>query len=239
MSRNFNFSIAYFSETWANYVNINKNSSFQLPNYDTEHQIRNSDKKVVYASLFMNHKPLDYKIKKDFSINCDARESLSIEICNRKIKSTICNILYSPPNGDTKILKQFCKYLFSKDSKNLKNMILAGDFNISALDNKQNKKVQNFFKLMYRYNMIATIHKSTRVGKHSATAINNIIENYIVGCQFKTAILKTDVTDRFPILMALRIDESIHQSQNVQNVHKRNYNEKAIELFKQQFREID
>ena len=92
---------------------------------------------------------------------------------------------------------------------------------------------------MYRYNMIATIHKSARVGKHSATAINNIIENYIVGCQFKTAILKTDVTDRFPILMALRIDESIHQSQNVQNVHKRNYNEKAIELFKQQFREID
>ena len=38
LSLNFNFSIAYFSETRAN--DIKKNSSFQLPNYNTEPQIR-------------------------------------------------------------------------------------------------------------------------------------------------------------------------------------------------------
>ena len=134
---------------------------------------------------------------------------------------------------------QFCKDLFSKNSKNLKNMILAGHFNINALDDEQNKKLQSFFNLMYRYNTIPTINKPTSVGKNAATAIDHVIANCIVDCQFKTAILKTDVTDHFPIAMALKTDETIHQSQKVQNVHKRNYDENTIESFKQRCREID
>ena len=102
-------------------------------------------------------------------------------------------------------------------------MILAGDFNINALDYEQNKKVQRFFNLMYRYNMIRTINHLWVAGKNSATAIDYIIANCIVDCQFKTAILKTDVTAHFPIAMALKTDEPVHQSQKVQNVHKRNY----------------
>ena len=137
-----------------------------------------------------------------------------------------------PPNGDPKISEQFRKDLFSKISKNLKNMILAGYFNINASDYDQNKKAQSFFNLMYRYNMIPTINKPTRAGKKSATAIDHIIANCIVDRQFKTAILKTDVTAHFPIAMALKTDEPVHQSQEVQSVHKRNYDEKAIESFK-------
>ena len=52
--------------------------------------------------------------------------------------------------------------------------------------------------------MIPPINKLTRVGQNSATAIDHIIGNCIVDCQFKTAILKTDVTDHFPIAMVLR-----------------------------------
>ena len=122
------------------------------------------------------------------------QQNLSFEICKRKTRNTVFNVAYRPPNGDTKNSEQFCKDLFSKNSKNLKN-ILAGDFNINALDYEQNKKVQSFFNLMYRYNMIPTINKPTRVGKNSATAIDHIIANCIVDCQFKTAILKTEVTD--------------------------------------------
>ena len=92
---------------------------------------------------------------------------------------------------------------------------------------------------MYWYNMIPTINKLTRVGKNSATAIDHIIANCIVDCQFKADILKADVTDHVPIAMALKTDESVHQSQKVQNVHKGNYDEKAIESFKQRLWEID
>ena len=149
------------------------------------------------------------------------------------------NVVYRPPNGDIKISEQFCKDLFFKNSKNLKNMVLEDDFNINALDSEQNKKVQSFFNLMYRCNMIPTINKPTRVGKNSATAIDHIIANCIVDCESKTAILKTDVANHFPIIMALRTDEPVYQSQKVQNVHKRNKDEKAIESFKQRLREID
>ena len=82
--------------------------------------------------------------------------------------------------------------------------------------------------------MIPTINKPTRVGKNVATVIDHIA-NCIIDCQFKTAILKAGVTDHFPIAMALRTDEPSHQCQKVRNVHKRNYNEKAIESFKQRF----
>ena len=39
--------------------------------------------------------------------------------------------------------------------------------------------------------------------------------------------------------MVLKTDEPIHQSQKVQNVHKINYNESAIESLKQRLRKID
>ena len=42
----------------------------------------------------------------------------------------------------------------------------------------------------------------------------------MVECQFKTVTLKTDITDNFPIAIALRTDEPVHESQKVQNVHK-------------------
>ena len=100
LSLNFNFSIVCFSETWANDININKNSSFQLPNYNTEHQIRKSRRGGVCIFI---HDSLGYKAREDLSINCDAIESLSIEISKGKTRNTIFNVVYSPPNGETKI----------------------------------------------------------------------------------------------------------------------------------------
>ena len=76
------------------------------------------------------HESLDYKVRKDLSVNCDAIESLSIEICNKKTRNTVFNVLYRSPNGDIEICEQVCKDLFSKNSKSMKNIILADDFNI-------------------------------------------------------------------------------------------------------------
>ena len=142
MSLNFNFSIACFSETWANDVNINKKSSFQLPNYNIEHQIRKSGKGGDLC-IFI-HESFNYKVREDLSINCDATDSLYIDIYNRKTRNIIFNVVYRPPNGGLKIGEQFCKDLFSKNIKNLQNMILASDFNINTLDYDPNKKVQSF-----------------------------------------------------------------------------------------------
>ena len=53
--------------------------------------------------------------------------------------------------------------------------------------------------LIYQNGMIPTIKKLTRVTKKTATAIDHIITNSFVENTFKTAIIKSDVSDHFPI----------------------------------------
>ena len=91
MSLDFNFSIVCFSETWANDININKSSSFQLPNYNPDHQIR-KPRKGGAVCIFI-HDSLDYKLRKDLFINCDPIESLTIEICKRKTRNKMFNVV--------------------------------------------------------------------------------------------------------------------------------------------------
>ena len=43
---------------------------------------------------------------------------------------------------------------FKTNDKNIKNIVLAGDFNINSLDFETNKKVQDFLNPMFCYNMI-------------------------------------------------------------------------------------
>ena len=84
----------------------------------------------------------------------------------------------------------------------MKHMMFAGDFNMNVLDYEYNRKVKRFSDLMYQRNLIPTINKKRRVGKNSATAIDLIITDYVLTCDFKTAILKTDLTDNFPVVIA-------------------------------------
>ena len=47
---------------------------------------------------------------------------------------------------------------------------------------------------MFEFNMMPTINKPTTVTKYTATAIDNIITNYIINSDFKSAVVKTDLT---------------------------------------------
>ena len=100
------------------------------------------------------HENLSFKLIEDLSINCDAIQSLFIEISSTKSKNIIFNTICRPPNSDMKQCETHFKDIFSKNSKNLKNIVLAGDFNINFLDLETNKNVQDFLNLMSCYNMI-------------------------------------------------------------------------------------
>ena len=93
----------------------------------------------------------------------------------------------------------------------MKHMMFAGDFNLNVLEYEYNRKVKRFFDFMHQRNLIPTINKAARVGKSSATAIDHIITDYVLTCDFKTTILKTDLTDHFPIVIALKNDEPSQQ----------------------------
>ena len=65
--------------------------------------------------------------------------------------------------------------------------------------------------------MIPTINKPTRVTRHTATAIDHVFTNAIMdNIEIKTSIVKTDISDHFPIIFATKnkIDAEITQQYN-------------------------
>ena len=77
------------------------------------------------------------------------------------------------------------------------------------------EKLKVFFYLMYQPNLIPIIDKPTRVGKNSATAINRIITNYVLPSDLKTAILKTDLTNHFSTVIALKMMDRLSNIQKI------------------------
>ena len=63
--------------------------------------------------------------------------------------------------------------------------------------------------------MIPTISKPTRVTRKTTTAIDYILTNSFTDTVFKTAILKSDISDHFPI--CFMIPSSMKQTNNTKN----------------------
>ena len=97
-SINFTFSITCFSETWLDETNSTENSSYELPNYMSKHQVR-SDRRGGGVSIYV-HKTFDFKVRSNLSINNKGIESISVEISSNKKRNILVNILYRPPNGE-------------------------------------------------------------------------------------------------------------------------------------------
>ena len=57
----------------------------------------------------------------------------------------------------------------------------CGDWNINVWDNESNKKVQHFLSSMFQYAMIPAINKTNYVMRKTATAIDHIIANTVIG----------------------------------------------------------
>ena len=87
---------------------------------------------------------------------------------------------------------------------------------------------------MFEFNMIPTINKPTRVTKYTATAIDNIITNCIINSDFKSAIVKTDLSDHFPIILINELMRVSTPTDDVENcAYKRDFTENAFNYFKQ------
>ena len=61
---------------------------------------------------------------------------------------------------------------------------------------------------MFEFSMIRTINKPTRVISYTATAIDNIITSSIFNNDFESAIIKTDVSDHFPVIFTIKLKTS-------------------------------
>ena len=148
--------------------------------------------------------------------------------------------MYRPPNGDMTVFGKFCENLLSTNDKTSKNIIFASDLNINVSDYESNKKVPHFLSSMFQYNMIPAIHKPTRVTRNTATAIDQISTNTVIsGIQHRFGIIKTDISDHFPVVFALYTYEKSKPEDKAQFIYKRIYGEEQIELFKHELSHVE
>ena len=143
-------------------------------------------------------------------------------------------MICSPPDSHLNVCETFFKKILSDSTTVNKFFFLAGDFNSNLPDFETNKKVQSFVNLMFEFSMIPTINKPTRVTKHTATAIDNIITNCIINSDFKSAIVKTDLSDHFPIIFINELTRDPTPKDDMEKcVYKRDFTENTFNCFNQ------
>ena len=173
-------------------------------------------------------------LRSGLSMNCEDIKSLSIEILNSQTRNIIFNVIYRPPNDDLNICETFLKKILSNSTAVNKSFFIAGNFNVNLLHFETSKKVQSFVNLMFEFSMIPTINKPTRVTKHTATAIDNIITNCIINSNFKSARVKTDLSEHFPIIFITEFIRVPTPTDDMEKcVYKRDFTENAFNCFKQ------
>ena len=139
-------------------------------------------------------------------MNSNDVESISVAVLFENAKNTIFNVLYNQPRQPKDQIEQFQKFLkniFLLIKNSNKQFHVVGDFNLNVLDYKICKKLQQFSNIIYENGMIPIVNKLTRVINKTATATNHILTKSYTETIFKTAILKCDVSDHFPICVII------------------------------------
>ena len=175
-----------------------------------------------------------YETREDLSINCDATESLCLEITNEKSKNIILNLTYRLPNGDVKEFEKHLNKILSTNDILKKEVIMAGDFNMNLLDFERNKKVQHFLNIIFGHSMIPVINKPTRLTKNTA---DHIFVNSVTTTKFKTGIIKSDISNNFPIFFVA--DYNIHIKETKERfIFRRDLSDISVEKFKCKLRTV-
>ena len=148
------------------------------------------------------------------------------------------NLTYRPPNGDPNELENHCKNILSKREITNTELVLAGDFSTVFLDFNESKMVQSFVNLMFRHGLIPTVNKHTHVTRNTGTAIDYIITNSVTNAEFKTGIIKTDISDHFPIFFIFKCLVKTTEDKE-EFIYKRNYSGNSMETFQEKLREVN
>ena len=160
------------------------------------------------------------------SINSNDVESISVELLFESRKNAIFNVLYRQPKVQIEPFETF-----SRIKSPNKQFHVASDFNLNVLDYEICKKIQKFLNIIYENGMRPIINKPTRITNKTATSIGHILTNSYTETSFKTAILKCDISDHFPICL-ITPSLKFSSKNKIIYTYKRSFNEQSIFNFK-------
>ncbi|XP_065642226.1 uncharacterized protein LOC136073884 [Hydra vulgaris] len=197
------FQYDLLSETWCSDETAEKNSDLQIPNYKIFSKKRSVNKRGEGIVIYIQN-DLNTKLRNDLSNSDGNIEVLTMEVTNAS-KNFLVSTCYRPPDGDTCKFSNYMKYLITKNREQ-KKLFIIGDININILKYNEHAVTKNFFDDMFQLNIFPIINKPIRVTSKSITAIDNILTNSIQDTTLKSGIIKTDISDHFPIYFSLSLD---------------------------------
>ena len=221
------FSGAVVIETSCNET-ANKNSLLEILNYSALHETK-KDKRGGGICLYI-HKNLKFNVRDEIDIFKESVETLTIEILYRKSRIIVITATHRRPKGNKNLFKDFCKDFLYKQEMSNKAAFLLGDFNLNALDYDTNKVVKTFFNLVFQNGFLPLIQRPTRITRTNAIAIHHILTNRVTENKIQSGIIKTDISDHFPIITFFKTNEtcSLEKTKFI----KRDISSENIDTFK-------
>ena len=82
---------------------------------------------------------------------------------------------------------------------------MIGDFNMNCLKYHENAKTKYFYDNVFEKGVVPIIDPPTRISEHLTSLIGNILTTDIFNNSLKKCIIKSDVSDYFPIFFSIRL----------------------------------
>ena len=148
---------------------------------------------------------------------------------------------YRPPSGAIKGLNSFSENIFKKANTENKLCFVAGDFNLNCLDYNKNLEIRTFYNGIFAHGCIPLITKPTSVTSKIDTLFDNIFANFIFDTwlKLKKRIIKSDVSDHFPVFLSLCSPSKIHKEYQKITIHKRVIHDTNLMAFKTDLRNVN
>ena len=198
--------------------------------------MRNGERNGGGICIFI-HDSLIFKKRSDLCANNNDIESLTIEVINKNTKNIIVNSTYRQPAGNIQVFESFLKNILSFKKHNSKPVYITGDLNLNLLDYKTNAKVKSYLNIISSHNFIPLVNKPTRVSKYKATLIDHILTNTFINNNYTTGILKTDISDHFPVFFITQTE--LKNTKGTSFVFKRKITNSSLMGFKDILLNID
>ena len=215
---NFNFNFIGFTETW-----LREDSDlFNMEGYSIVNKIRNDRPGGGVSLLIQEHIP--YKVREDLSFMHDAIECVFVEATVSK--KVLVGVIYRPPGRSIDVFNEQLKCIFDMLSNVSFPCYLMGDVNINLINHASHKHTGDYLDLIYSSGYIPLINRPTRVTSQTATLIDHILSNNVIGKSLYQGVLLTDITDHYPVF-SITHDDSINNEDNeyviFRNMKKENY----------------
>ena len=129
---------------------------------------------LLYISSNLQYKPrYDLQIYKSRHI-----ETVFVEILYPKRSNLIIGCMYRHPCTSISEFNYLLSPVLHKISKEKKNVIILGDYNIDLIKTSSDVETSEFFNLISSHNILPHITLPTRVNDRSQTLIDNIFFNF-------------------------------------------------------------